>query len=126
MWSPLVFSHHKELFLSLNFSGKWDVSQSDTEREFLRSQRYRWTLNKTLSLFTTLDLRWLCSQNGCKVAILALKVCPQGGHFLRLPQGFVTYYYQLDLQRAQHKPCQAWCICPPSTVTWQAVGSLRQ
>ena len=39
-----------------------------------------------------------------------------GGHFLRPPQGFVTYYYRLDLQRAQCKPrgCQPGVVHLPS------------
>lgn len=116
MWSPLVFSHHNGLFFPWILVGNGIFLKVIKRSEFLRSRRCRWTLNKTLSLLTTLDLSWLCSQDGCKVAILALKVCPQGGHFLRPPQGFVTYYYRLDLQRAQRKPwsCQPGVARLPS------------
>ena len=111
MWSPLVFSHHNGLFFPWILVGNGIFLKVTQRSEFLKSQRCTWTLTKLL-LFTTLDLRWLCSQDGCRVAVLALKVCPQGGHFLRPPQGYVTYYYRPDLQRAQ---CKLWG-CQPGVV----------
>ena len=51
MWSPLVFSHHNGMLLSLNFSGKWDISQTDTEEWVSQVSEVHVDTYKTLAFY---------------------------------------------------------------------------